>query len=346
MVPPEIVLDRYVRTKLVNEPGFASYLGKLNIDRVQSQSFASLLRAVQSTLNEALRLEGINASGGVAHPPFHFDFLDVSSYIANAHAFEHEEYAFIAITLPLVERLLHISERLVNFPSVLQLLHMDARTVETDTLQGFLCQIQLNFLVGHEYTHHIHKHLIYRQHGAIRVWTEFSGDPRSGNLDAQAQELDADGYAVYLVLAHLLRGERRRSALALWGIQDAVGTDTDELLLNAFFLSVMAFFCAFSTSAGADIKSLYESTHPPPAVRIKYAILVARMWSGQNASLPESWFNPVNMQPLFRAAIEVSGASKAIWQDQVSLLSSAAGEEYERLLFERFEAVRKGPSAH
>ena len=62
MVPPEVILDRFVRTQLRNEPGFSGYLGKLDIETVVSPSFRSFLYIVQDAMNEALRLEGVNAS--------------------------------------------------------------------------------------------------------------------------------------------------------------------------------------------------------------------------------------------------------------------------------------------
>ena len=65
MIPPEVILDRFVRTQLRNELGFSDYVGKLDIERVESPSFRSFLHLVQKTMNEMLRLEGINASGGV-----------------------------------------------------------------------------------------------------------------------------------------------------------------------------------------------------------------------------------------------------------------------------------------
>jgi hypothetical protein len=87
MTPPEVVLDRIVRNELRYEDGCSGYSGKLDIDRIEPESLRFFLHLVQSTMNEALRLEGVNASAGVEHPPFHFDYLDVTDGTANAHAF-------------------------------------------------------------------------------------------------------------------------------------------------------------------------------------------------------------------------------------------------------------------
>ncbi len=68
-------------------------------------------------------------------------------------------------------------------------------------LRNVLFQLQLNFVVSHEYTHHIHGHLAASPQRLNGVWTEFDPDTESGGIDSQVQELDADGYAIYLGLA-------------------------------------------------------------------------------------------------------------------------------------------------
>jgi hypothetical protein len=180
MIPPEVILDRYVKAHLRNEPGCSSYAGKLDIERVGSPSFRVLLSTFQNEINEALRLENANASGGVEHPPFHFDYLDVAE-IENAHAFQHEGFSFIVVTLPLVETMLDVSQRLSRSAVVLQLLHLDSGTLELDILQGLLAQIQLLFLIAHEYTHHVHEHISRRDKS--KVWTEFPHRMTCGNID-------------------------------------------------------------------------------------------------------------------------------------------------------------------
>jgi len=341
VAPPEVILDRFVRTQLRNEHGFSDYVGKLDIERVESPSFRSFLRLIQKTMNETLRLEGVNASGAVQHPPFHFDYLDVGVGIKNAITFQHADFSFIVVTLPLVESVWHLSQRLSRSPIVAELLHLDPVKVVPDALQGLLFTIQLAFLVSHEYTHHVHRHCVESQTGVIGLWTEFLHDATCGSMNSQAQELDADGYAAYLVLAHLLRGEMRPSALAELGRSEVPGTDGDELLLTCFFLGVLAFFCEF-WHGDIDMASVYQFRHPPPPVRIKYMIQVAEMWCGQNGSVSQSWFSSARFQKLFRAAAEVTEENaRQTWDAQMSFLRGADGVRYDQQLFERFEAVRQ-----
>jgi hypothetical protein len=344
MPPPEVILDRWVKERgSRHESGFSGYLGTLDIERVESPSFRSFLYLIRDAMNEALRLEGPNASGGVEHPPFHFDFVDVSDGIKNAHAFQDAGLSFIAVTLPMVELIWDVSHRLSRSPLILELLNLGPE-VNRDAFQGLLFQIQLNFLVSHEYTHHIHGHVLEHTRGETDVWSEFSNQTTSGNLQSQAQELDADGYAEFLVLAHLLRGERRSTALAQCGRVELQGVDGDELLLTCFFLSLLAFFVSFWRGP-IDTASIYDLQHPPPPVRITYAIRAAEMWCSQNRSVPQTWFNSARFRELFGAATEtVGGTTREAWEIQVAFFSSADGAEYDRRLLERFESVRRKPN--
>src|SRR5580698_10964625 len=102
MTPPEIILDRWVRTEAQKYKACTGYVGKLDLERVDSPSLRSFLQFVQDATNEALRSENTNASGGVEHPPFHFDYLQVSDGAKNAHAFQFDGFSFIVLTVPLV----------------------------------------------------------------------------------------------------------------------------------------------------------------------------------------------------------------------------------------------------
>jgi hypothetical protein len=285
MTPPEVILDRWVKARLRDSREFDGYAGKLDIERVWSSALRTFLFGFQNAMNEALRLENANSSGGTKHPPFHFDYLDASVEIKNAHAFQHEDFSFIVVTLPLIELILEVSQRLSRSAIAAQLLRLELGALQPDILQGFLAQIQLLFLIGHEYTHHVHQHIARRDQSG--VWTEFPHPETPGNIDSQAEELDADGYATYLVLTHLLRGEGRLGAFIQLKTANMSAADRDELILSCFLLAVLAFFCTFWH--GEIVASLYELKHPPPPVRIKYAIRVAEMWCGQFGSVSQSW---------------------------------------------------------
>jgi hypothetical protein len=155
LLPPEVVLDRWIKERRHRrESGFSEYVGTLEIDKVESPSFPSFLKLIKESMNEALRLEGPNASGGVVHPPFHFDFIEVNSRIQNAHAVQHGGFSFIAVTLPMVELIFDISQQLSQTGEIAHQLGLGREGPDQDTFHALLFQLQMMFLVSHEYAHH------------------------------------------------------------------------------------------------------------------------------------------------------------------------------------------------
>lgn len=352
MTAPEVILDRWVRTQ-PRHRGCVVYVGKLDIEKVEPPSFRSFLYFVQDAMNAALRSENVNASGGVEHPPFHFDYLQVNDDTRvnndmrrNAHAFQHEGFSFIVVTLPLVELLWDLSQRLSESPIVSHLLRIDPTTARPGELHGLLFVAQLSFLVSHEYTHHVHRHIDQYSDGIAGVWSEFLPDETNGGINSQAQEIDADGYAIYLSLANLIRGAGRHSALEQLGLEqlgfpDVPSIEADELLLLCFFLALTALFSALWRE-NIEMTSIEQFSHPPAPVRIEYAIRIAQMWCDQNGSVPHSWFSAERFQSLFRAAVEaIGGATRQAWDAHILFLRSEEGVKYDQRLSERFEAMRR-----
>lgn len=298
MTPPEVILDRWIKEKSQLHREFRGYVGKLDVEGVDSPSFRSFLYFVQEAMNGALRLENANASGGVEHPPFHFDYVQVSNDAKNAHAFQHNGFSFIVVTLPLVELLWDLSQRMSASPRVLQTLSIDPVRVAPGALDGLLFVTQLAFLVSHEYTHHVHEHLTTDEGGKASVWSEFLQDQMSGSIETQAQEIDADAYAIYLGLTNLLRGTGRENALLQLGWKHLPSRDADELLLMCFFMALTSLFCALWPES-IELTSIDKLRHPPAPVRIEYAIRTAQTWCDQNGSVPSTWFSAERFRSLF-----------------------------------------------
>ena len=171
---------------------------------------------------------------------------------------------------------------------------------DRDGVHLALFQLQFDFLLGHEYTHHVHRHCA--PDATLAVRTEFLQEEEDGSLEQQAQELDADGYSSYLLLANLLQDENRYASV-LEGLGHAAhrSAASDELLFTVFFVVVLNVFCAFWRNR-TEVAALYKLVHPPPPVRIKNVIQVAQMFAGQNGPVEDSWFQSSRFTELFRTA--------------------------------------------
>jgi hypothetical protein len=141
-------------------------------------------------------------------------------------------------------------------------------------------------------------------------------------------------------LIFLLRSERRQRALIQLGQANISTTDCDELILSCFFLALMAFFRTLWPES--ITLPLDQLTHPPVPVRIDYVIQVTKMWCGQFGIAEQSWFTSPRLQDLFQAAAsEVDKTNSQGWDAQIALLSSADGDHYRNLLFEKSNKMRR-----
>ena len=191
---PETIL------KELSDSGELPGLYPATLDQLEP-NFHSLLLLVRSSLTTALNQANANVTDGVVHPPFHLDYVD--SPQPGAFAFQHRDCAFIIINIQMAELLLQLADTLSRAEPILNLLAID-RT-RADLLRTVLFVVELNFLVCHEFTHHIHGHLPAPFGTGLPIWIEFGGIPTGGiRLEEQAQEAGADSYAVYIALHHLI----------------------------------------------------------------------------------------------------------------------------------------------
>jgi hypothetical protein len=335
-VRPEVVLDRYVRDELSRMDGYEGYVGRQNLELMEPD-LRSLLVNVQQAFNEGLRRENTNVSGGVAHPPFHVDYLAADT--PNALAFQYEGYAFVVMTTPLVEMLLNICERLSASHSIARILGLDASHSRLEGVYATLCATQLGFLIAHEYTHHIHRHFFHTEF-ASGIWNEGLDNSRAGGLADQAKEVDADAYSVYIVLTDLITGERRPKALAILGTGAAPDSVADERLLASFVVAVGSFFYSLPTCK-FDPNAVYNRTHPPQAARISYVMDAVRSWLAQNrpsllVQVTPEWYQSI----MRKVAASMYGASgEQDWDEQIDFLLSAGGKTYGAQLSEGFNRL-------
>jgi hypothetical protein len=306
-------------------PMIAQTMGQQDLDVLQP-AVQSLLVSIQEAINEALRNEKKNVSEHVDHPSFQFEFVDVS--MANALASRFEDFSFIGITLPLVSMLWDTCVRLSRSEAVATILGMPFTGEEYDPIHALLLGTQISFVVAHEYTHHVHGHLLQRGSVAALL-NEVLDSNNSGNLEWQALEVDADGYAVYHVLADLIGGNRRQQAVDLMRCGKQKDSIQDEVLLFSFVIAVGALLFAQALSP-VDAAVIYALTHPPQAARMNYIMNFAIGWCKQNRPGLETSMTTERFRALMGAVATatwgMNGGSD--WFAQTSFLQSDDGFRY------------------
>ena len=239
----EVIFHRFFQ-KLVPAELRQRYRGKQDLDsRDLEPNLGSLLAEIQGVLNGDLQQR---------NPSFHFDYIDATE--PNALAFEDEGFAFVAITMPLIRELFWKAERLSKDPRVIEVLKVTSTKTEPWAIQVFLFATQLSFVVAHEYSHHDRGHIL----PSTQLRLELPSDG-TGSLRRQAQEVDADGLAVYLVLSHLFTGARRDSTRKLL-VLDCTDAEFEEMLLASGNIFREELTCLPSSSAARPSLAAVEST--------------------------------------------------------------------------------------
>lgn len=337
-VPPEILFHRYFQTRphLLRD----GYRGKADLDRLPPKMLpVSLLELLQHMMNTALLHENTNIPEHVDHDRFHFDYID--SHDPNALAFCADGYSFIAVTIPLLEQLWQASNRLSESTIITSALGVQLTDRQRDDMtvpqriQVATFRLQLFFIVLHEFTHIVHGHVSRgpSNHG-------FSNEVlvrEDGSLEQQAREADADGYAVYFMLANIIDGVQERAHLLdVLGQKDKPTEMQDQILLSSFIIAVAAFFFLRPPQV-LTATTAYQLTHPPQAARMNLAMKAIQSWCAQNRPALVAWMTLERFQNLMRA---VASAIRGMngdndWSEQVRFLKSNVGTEYFRKLDDR-----------
>jgi hypothetical protein len=243
--------------------------------------------------------------------------------------------------MPLIEALGRASDALSRSSSVSSLLHVVPEEAPDNLVLSLLFATQLSFLVAHEFAHHDRGHLSSRSHGA-GIWNDLDASFCCGSLREQAQEIDADGWAVFLQLTHLLLGQGRTTSLAALHIESEPDGRADKLLLSLFVVSVCALLFLWPP-AKFDEVSIYNLSHPPQAARMEAIVANIRIWcAGKRPDINTSMTED-RLQKLIgateRAMWELDRGST--WRKQIDFLRSPDGARYITLLHEESDAIRK-----
>jgi hypothetical protein len=328
-LPAEILFHRFFQLEEHGPQRRREYRGKQDLEALNPQ-VGEFLKVLQASLNESLRLAKQDVPEHVEHPPFHLDYID--STVRNAIAFCFEGFSFIGITIPLIDSLWDACIRLSSSERIAELLNVSQTPEQIEAVHSVFFRIQLFFVVAHEYTHHVHGHVARN----ATFFEEIEDSQPTGCLEQQAREVDADGYAAYHVLSHLIDGdEGRNHALRLLGRNREASGIQDEILFSAFVVAVGAFFFARPPLALDEI-DVCNLTHPPQAARMNYLMHTAIAWCKHYRPSLETYMTRERFQILMSAAAQAVWGMNGgrDWVAQNEFLRSERGGEYQTRLDE------------
>ena len=240
-------------------------------DEQLSIPIGDLWKHVADVLNNGLLGQHGKLDDGVT-PRYQFEFVD--SQEVNGMAIEFGGVGFLGITVPLRTKLWEICFDLSRSAPIAK--RFNASTIEQcQALQVELFTTVLGFVVCHEYGHHVLSHHVHSSKSETFYSDVING--LGGSIDVQGKEIHADGYAVYLVIAGLIAGDRREQITKSLGEE----VTTDELLLCLFIASVAAFFF-IGEPKQFDSQTVESLTHPPAAIRLNYVMYHMKRWCSES----------------------------------------------------------------
>jgi len=330
-VPPEILFHRFFQEQLTGQDR-ERYKGKYALS--EQTQFERLLAGLQIVLNEALRVADTTVPHHVDHGPFHVDYVD--SKVENAIAFRYADYSFIGLTEPLMYKLWQIADA-ISQSTVMEANSAVSRTIDPGDLRTVVFRALLFFIVSHEYTHHVHGHIAMR--GALPAfYNEIENDCKDGSLQDQVLEVDADGYAAFLVLNNLLIRDERLHAISVLKIESYPLGSQDRILFFCFVLAVGGFFFA-CTPQVIDASNVYTCDHPPHAARMDLLMKSALRWCAPNRPALESWMTKERSNEIMRVVVYATWGMNGArsWTEQNAFFSSEDGAEYFRRIGEQMD---------
>ena len=323
-IPPQILFHRYFQTLYSIDR--QRYRGKHDLQGL-GPGFDALLLAIQEAWIEGLANER-PVPEHVDHPPFHVDYVDSS--VPNALAFRYEGYSFIGITIALVFSMWDLSVRLSTSEEVASLLNLGSEGVGADAIRVILFRIMLMFVVTHEYTHHVHGHVISSSPDSA-FSNEIIDSTQVGSLEQQAIEADADGYAVYHLLSNLIDGSARPPAVMLLKLEQSLQKAQEKCLFDCFVVAVGAFLLLRPPPA-LDGDAVYRLTHPPQAARMNCIMIWAIRWCRKVRPGLEVWMTSERFFDLMAGVATAiwgpTGDVQKGWGAQSAFLKSEAGIAY------------------
>ena len=216
--------------------------------------------------------------------------------------------------------LLKTSEQLSKSEAVAEFLGVPVGPERGGAVYAMMFLAQLAFVVSHEYTHHVHGHAL-------------QSTPHEGNddvdLQEQATEIDADGYAVFHVLAHFIAGEGRSHAIELSHCNLKQTSEQDEFLLSLVVMAIGAFLLATSPVV-VEPSKIYKLKHPPQVVRMDFILRNVMRWINQNRNGLEASITQHRFQMMMALATEATWGINGgrDWSKQIAFVKSESGAEY------------------
>lgn len=254
---------------------------------------------------------------------FHVDYLKLGTPGAYTFADREETTVFVGLTRVLVEELLELARVLASSEDVRNLIGLPGPPLADGQFTDILFFLALQFMVGHEAGHYVRGHITDRT-----LWFE-SSEPallvnKAERLRQQAEELEADAYAIHELCRNLIGGDAGTELVAML---PPGGTYCDEQVLTLVAIAVTGVFLAHLKHHRPTV-NYATGCHPPPVLRHHRIMDAMRDWATAHGK-PATAITGAGHHAIMHAVANAIPADlRPRWNEQVDRLESAAGKQY------------------
>jgi len=156
----------------------------------------------------------------------------------------------------------------------------------------------------------------------------------------QTQEFDADGYGIYHEIVYFFNGAGRQF-VSQW-LKISIPKALENSILACFLLAMMVQFCA-RWAGKFQVDSDHREEHPPPPMRIEYAILFVEMWCREIGGISTTRMTDGTLRDYFGAAARLFPAEpKTSWDHLMQWLKSPESDQYRVRIRSGLDRLRTG----
>jgi hypothetical protein len=299
----------------------AKFHGRLNIADFAIPDLALAFEESRRLINEAWAVNALRIVAPDGKIALHLDYIN--SGAVNAMTFGSEGTYFVGLTAAMLEHFANTCTALWRLNSVSELLELKLTNEARDFLFQAILLIQLQFISSHELGHLFHGHA---QGNAFR--TEFEeklGSSTADRTKEQAREVEADGYAVHLLLNNSVLSEsggmiyrRLNSALT-----------KEDCILTLILLSIGSLFY-FLEPLAFDFDRVRSADHPFALARMNIVLHEITAWCRLNLPEYSDWATLPKFQWVM-ACVEAAADSEEralMWRHQGEFLRGPMGRTY------------------
>jgi hypothetical protein len=334
--------DRYFDTLEATDPLKSAHI--LDLESAETAEVRELAKAFADIKAEINARFATNAADIVAPEgsvQIHMDYIGSST--VNAYAFYFDGWYFIGITEGMLDLFAKSCVAFWRLNLLSDILGVELSSEHRDLIFQFALLLELQYISNHELGHMFHGHCAGLRAGRYRE--EFSVAAlvaESHGMEGQARELEADGYAINLLLKNLLLTESGTHMHT----RVASTKSLREFVLRLFILSLAAVLYHLDIPP-FDASKVRSRTHSEGLVRMNILIGEILGWCADNVDWPNSISLEEFQDIMDLVATAASNTSQdQIWRDQGAYLLTEEGKNYLNDIYKRRANLRAKMNPH